>query len=478
MVPQVVGGVPRVLVRVGYSNTVDCLTAHSLVVEAKKQGFDRVDVEQEVQKLPRLPFANFNGVRVKIMKWGPSLVTIEPDSLDGHEIPESIIELGLIGDDQEDWVHCRMEVHAWGFNPSIGRLGWQIVIWDTDRVDVIESLKGAFTVSVVCEAVDGNFKWVFTDVYGSVAETDKEQFWQELNDIAGYWNLPRCASGDYNAVRYPTEKRGDHKWSRSVLPWDVITISLVSVGEVKGKGQNNEVVVGLHNVRLVAELRAGEDSDAESPRETSSEGSSVCDPEGQLDHGLEAMWNKQTQIELNRISVNDKVVTGSSSDDGEVCNPPGLLIFQYLERDPPYSREPLADKASFMSLKHTRVVIYCQQVGFQLHGTQYIGYPQPQVCSSFTNTNGAVDASVKLPLPVFGLASYKFKGSVWTPNGLDERQQASSLLQAAENWLRLLQIARVGFISANLASLQHLMSPISVSGPLMFPFSAAPLPPV
>ena len=32
------------------------------------------------------------------------------------------------------------------------------------------------------------------------------------------------------------------------------------------------------------------------------------------------------------------------SDEGEYVNSQGSLLFEYLEQDPPYSREPLADK--------------------------------------------------------------------------------------------------------------------------------------
>lgn len=47
---------------------------------------------------------------------------------------------------------------------------------------------------------------------------------------------------------------------------------------------------------------------------------------------------------------------------------------------------------------------------------------------------------LKLPLPTFGLASYKFKVSFWNPNGVYECKKANSLLRAADNWLRLLQV--------------------------------------
>jgi hypothetical protein len=39
---------------------------------------------------------------------------------------------------------------------------------------------------------------------------------------------------------------------------------------------------------------------------------------------------------------------GLQSDDGEAyASSSGFPIFEYLERDPPYGREPLTDKASF-----------------------------------------------------------------------------------------------------------------------------------
>jgi len=38
---------------------------------------------------------------------------------------------------------------------------------------------------------------------------------------------------------------------------------------------------------------------------------------------------------------------GIRSDDGEGDASPSFPIFEYMERDPPYGREPLTDKASF-----------------------------------------------------------------------------------------------------------------------------------
>ncbi|KAF5734531.1 hypothetical protein HS088_TW15G00023 [Tripterygium wilfordii] len=56
-----------------------------------------------------------------------------------------------------------------------------------------------------------------------------------------------------------------------------------------------------------------------------------------------------------------------------------------------------------------------------------------------------MDGIPKINLPSFGMASYKFKGSSWKENGANELQLANSLLQAAENWLKLLQVNHPDF---------------------------------
>lgn len=51
----------------------------------------------------------------------------------------------------------------------------------------------------------------------------------------------------------------------------------------------------------------------------------------------------------------------------------------------------------------------------------------------------------KLSLSHFGLASYKVKGSAWMSNESEDRQQVSSLMLAADNWLRKLRVHHPDF---------------------------------
>ncbi|MFQ6631383.1 hypothetical protein Gotur_008520 [Gossypium turneri] len=228
----------------------------------------------------------------------------------------------------------------------------------------------------------------------------------------------------------------------------------------------------------------GEESDTESSRETSSDGSdSDYGVARRANNIVPGSWNQldiaDANIQrLNTLSLRNRPFGGSSSDESDTCNPLGQLIFEYLEHDQPFSREPLADKISvlasqFPALRTYRSCdlspsswisvawypIYRIPMGPTLQNLDacfltYHSLSTPLPCNSTDgfpfrgfNVREFHDAgmSLKLPLPTFGLAFYKFKVSVWNPDGVNESQKANSLLQAADNWLRLLQVNHPDF---------------------------------
>lgn len=95
-------------------------------------------------------------------------------------------------------------------------------------------------------------------------------------------------------------------------------------------------VIYLYYLLLILR-RPGEESDGEPYMDTSSEGSS----ESEADQLRERMAALGTTSSMGQ--------EGFLSDDSDACNPAILPVFEYLERDPPYGREPLADKASLVS---------------------------------------------------------------------------------------------------------------------------------
>lgn len=103
-----------------------------------------------------------------------------------------------------------------------------------------------------------------------------------------------------------------------------------------------------------SDRRPGEESDTESSRDTCSDGSSDYGAERVASNGVWQPWNQLNVTDaniksLNRLSLRNKPFRGSSSDECEISNPPGQLIFEYMEYASPFTRQPLADQASSLS---------------------------------------------------------------------------------------------------------------------------------
>ncbi|KAK1258908.1 hypothetical protein QJS04_geneDACA018720 [Acorus gramineus] len=197
--------------------------------------------------------------------------------------------------------------------------------------------------------------------------------------------------------------------------------------------------------------RLGEDSDGDSCKDSCSDGNSDFEVERAMKYSMD-QWNQHSQpsslpSRMDGLSLREKQTEyqeGFSSDDGEVETSQGCLLFEFLERDLPYCREPLADKASSLypiyriptgpTLKDLDACF----LTFHSLATPMIGTGTSQG-PIITYPDGA-DGVPKISLSVFGLASYKLTGPLWTPCGGSERQLANSLFQAADNWLRLHQV--------------------------------------
>ncbi|KAI4349702.1 hypothetical protein L6164_010264 [Bauhinia variegata] len=222
--------------------------------------------------------------------------------------------------------------------------------------------------------------------------------------------------------------------------------------------------------------KLSEDSDTESLKETSSVGSNDCEMEKRTKGGFDVAWPPLNLINANarrlsKLTLLDRTPMSSSIDESEVCNSPGLLAYEFIELDRPHVRKPFHDKVNelaedFPDLKKYRSCdllpsswfsvawypIYRIPVGSTLKNveasfltyhplsTHPRGKNQPQFHASSGKKVHGVDASPKFSLPVFGLASYKLKDSILTSDGPSERQQEKSLFQAAEIWLRHLDV--------------------------------------
>ncbi|KAH0677517.1 hypothetical protein KY285_025318 [Solanum tuberosum] len=228
--------------------------------------------------------------------------------------------------------------------------------------------------------------------------------------------------------------------------------------------------------------RPGEESDSDYFRDSSSDGSSDSEHERRcLNYSREQrMYHSQaseSSHSIDGLSLRESNATfqeGFSSDEGESGSSQGALLFEYFAHDQPYGREPLADKISALAQRfpELKTMRSCDLLHYSWISVAW--YPIYRIPTGPTlkaldacfltfhslhtpmpgNKSGPTavvacptdtDAAPKIPLPAFGLASYKFKASLWTPNGGPGRQLMSSLLQAADNRLTRLQVNHPDF---------------------------------
>ncbi|ONM11154.1 hypothetical protein ZEAMMB73_Zm00001d034752 [Zea mays] len=217
-------------------------------------------------------------------------------------------------------------------------------------------------------------------------------------------------------------------------------------------------------VNFLAYLRRpGDESDGES-MDTSSESS--------IENDVERLRVSSLLEGTHRLENG-----GVRSDDGKGDASSSFPIFEYMERDPPYGREPLTDKAStlahrFPALKTFKSCdllpsswmsvawypIYRIPTGPTLKDLDacFLTFhclatpckdcdPPTPACPGFGGINRCTAASGKLSLPTFGLAPYKFRASIWIPDGTQEQDRVTSLMQEADSWLRRIRVDHPDF---------------------------------
>ncbi|KAJ3696360.1 hypothetical protein LUZ61_000065 [Rhynchospora tenuis] len=209
------------------------------------------------------------------------------------------------------------------------------------------------------------------------------------------------------------------------------------------------------------------------PREESDEDS--CQEETSSDsenEGLVVVERERTEEmpSCTHRAAETEVDGGFSSDDS---NSNGgrhqLPVFQFFEHDPPYARQPLADKIWTLAAKFPELKMYrscdllpsswisvawypiyriptgptlqdldaCFLTFHSLSTVQGDGIMHEEITvpSASIMRQNPSDNPDKLTLPLLGLASYKFKESIWISNGPHERELVTNLMHSADEWL-------------------------------------------
>ncbi|KAL8216812.1 hypothetical protein R6Q57_023649 [Mikania cordata] len=218
--------------------------------------------------------------------------------------------------------------------------------------------------------------------------------------------------------------------------------------------------------------RPGEESDSDSSRATSSDGSYEPRVEENNDGSIVKNFNKLTLRD-------DNYFDGNGAEESEIRNSPEHLIFEYFERALPYHRAPVTDKISDLASKFPELKTYRSCDLTQSSWVSIAWYPiyRIPVGPSLQNLDASfltfhslstqiksmdmdkphqhgspaikvddVGIPSQLTLPIFGLAVYKFRTSDWTQSGSHGTEVVNSLMNSTENWLRSLNVLHPDFV--------------------------------
>ena len=105
----------------------------------------------------------------------------------------------------------------WEFLPTIGSAGGVLLIWDNQVLEKLDSRVNKFSVSCHWKGVNDGLEWVGTGLYGPTNDLLRRELWAELQSVYLVWRLPWVVFGDFNVVRFPSERLGCSRLTSSMV---------------------------------------------------------------------------------------------------------------------------------------------------------------------------------------------------------------------------------------------------------------------
>ena len=99
---------------------------------------------------------------------------------------------------------------------AMGSAGGVLVVWDKRSLELIDKEMGSFSVSCRLKNVVNDFVWAFIGVYGPLSKDGRSLLWEELSAIRRLWEDPWCIWGDFNVIRFPSERSSQGRLNHSM----------------------------------------------------------------------------------------------------------------------------------------------------------------------------------------------------------------------------------------------------------------------
>jgi hypothetical protein len=96
----------------------------------------------------------------------------------------------------------------WLYLGSEGASGGILMMWDRRVVEKMDSAMGQYSISCKFRNVLDQTDWAFSGVYGPNINRERDFMWEELAGVASWWGVLWVVGGDFNVVRFPSERLG------------------------------------------------------------------------------------------------------------------------------------------------------------------------------------------------------------------------------------------------------------------------------
>ncbi|WMV57474.1 hypothetical protein MTR67_050859 [Solanum verrucosum] len=97
-----------------------------------------------------------------------------------------------------------------------GTRGGIIILWDSNIWEGEVCEVGAYSITCKFTGKTQDLGWHFSGVYAPNNREEKEEVWGELGAVRGLFNGPWVVAGDFNVVRFPSEKKNCNKFNREM----------------------------------------------------------------------------------------------------------------------------------------------------------------------------------------------------------------------------------------------------------------------
>jgi hypothetical protein len=122
-----------------------------------------------------------------------------------------------------DFISSRIISSLWGcpyvdwcYVASNGASGGILLMWDKRVVSRLEMEVGDYVVACMFKNVVDGFEWAFARVYGPNDNSDRRWLWDEMAGLLSFWELPWVLGGDFNVIRFPSERSGGRRISSAM----------------------------------------------------------------------------------------------------------------------------------------------------------------------------------------------------------------------------------------------------------------------